>query len=196
MAELRAEEIRGILLRAEEIEREAALGGQTQDALVAAAEEAGLSRESVVRALQERMSARTTFGVGDWVYARSADRRYYPATVSQVHERGYDVHFASGGEATVPADAVRIVELLPGAKVEVPWPHWGWYNCSIVAYDARTKMVKVSDGMSEQQFSLVQTRQRPDLDDRERQIRLWATYALFALGGTAFGMVLMRILAG
>jgi hypothetical protein len=194
MPELQTEELRQILRRAEELDREAALGGQTQDALIAAAEEAGLTRESVVRALQERMVVRRPFHVGEWVYARSTDRRFYPATVSEVLDWGYHVHFATGGELSVPAEGVRPVELLPGGKVEVPWPGWGWYNAAIVAYDPRTQMLTASDGMSQKQFAFAQTRLRPDLDDRQKQMRVWLTHLLVGVAGTGLGMLIMRLL--
>lgn len=193
MAELELNDLREVLRRAEEIERQSATSGPTHDALIAAAEEAGLSRESVVRALQERIGVRKPVAIGDWVFARSSDRRFYPAEVTEVLEWGYAVHFATGGQLSVPSEAVKPLEILPGSKVEVPWPAWGWYNAAVVSFDHRTQVVSASDGMSTKTFPLAQCRLRPDLTDRQKMRQAWLAYLAVGVGSFLLGLLVMYL---
>ncbi len=143
------DEIRDVLARAEEIERFAP-GDAMQaemEAVIEAAEEVGISRAAVERALRERFDLRpVSTTVGDLVFARSANGNYYPAEVVSVAQHALEVRFLSGGEDIVPLDELQPCSFRPGAQVAVNWPWWGACTCTVFRYDATKRRVTVDDG--------------------------------------------------
>lgn len=144
------EQLRAVLARAEDIQR-ASVNSDAWNAevqiVLQAAEEMGLSRQSVERALAER---RDFFPepprVGQLVWARSTDDKYYVADVVSITPRGATVHFLRGGELSVDADGLRPCAFLPGERVVVDWPWWGPWTCSVTWYDAATRTLRLNDG--------------------------------------------------
>jgi hypothetical protein len=144
------EELRDVLARAEEIERAARRGDEWNAelaAVIGAADEIGLSRKAVERALTERLNLPGTPPVvGSLAWARSADGKSYVAEVLSTSEEGARVRFLRGSEHRLTLDELRPCAFIPGERVACHWPMWGPWNCTVVAYDAAKQRVKLSDG--------------------------------------------------
>jgi len=144
------EELRNVLARAEEIERAARQGDEWNAevaAVIGAAEEVGLSRQAVERALTERLNLPAPPpGVGSLAWARSADGKFYVAEVLSISEEGARVRFLRGSEHRLPLDELRPCAFIPGERVACHWPMWGPWTCTVVGYDAAKQRVKLSDG--------------------------------------------------
>jgi hypothetical protein len=144
------EELRDVLARAEEIERTTRRGDAWNaelQAVIGAAEEVGLSRQAVERALAERLNLPASPpAAGSLAWARSADGRFYVAEVLSASDEGARVRFLRGSEHQLPMDELRPCAFIPGGRVTVDWPMWGTWTCTVVAYDAAKQRVKLSDG--------------------------------------------------
>lgn len=117
------------------------------EAVIGAAEEVGLARPAVERALRERLALPAPRpAVGTLAFARSADGKFYVAEVVSVSTEGVRVRFLRGGEHLVTLDQLRPCAFIPGERVVCNWPWWGPWTCTVVAYDAVKRRVKVSDG--------------------------------------------------
>lgn len=146
-----------VLQRAEAIEREQFGANRSDtDALVAAAVEAGLSREAVEQALREHLALRETcLSVDELVFAPSADGFLYIARVTSIDGAIVRVRFVSGAEQAIQREKLRPFSLLPGQTVSANWPDWGWWNCRVVSYDRALQSIRLSDGWgSEHSFTL------------------------------------------
>jgi hypothetical protein len=139
-----------VLARAEEIERGARQGDAWNAevaAVIGAAEEVGLSRLAVERALAERLGPPEAPPiVGSLAWARSADGKFHVAEVLSISNEGTRVRFLRGSEHRLPADDVRPCALIPGARVVCHWPMWGPWTCTVIGYEADKQQVKLSDG--------------------------------------------------
>lgn len=143
------EELQDVLSRAEEIQRAARQGPEWNSelaAVISAAEEVGFSRRAVERALSERLNLPTKPVVGSLTWARSADGKSYVAEVLSTSDDGAHVRFLGGSEHDLTIDQLRPCAFIPGERVVVNWPWWGPWTCSVVAYDAAKKRVKLNDG--------------------------------------------------
>lgn len=190
-------EIRSLLLRAEEIQRQAEIDVADDaeiDQIVAAAEEAGLSREAGLRALQERLRETAPPNVGEMVMAKSHDQRYYPAEVVGILRDQVRVRYLSGGEGTLPSQDLKRLWIGPGLRLEVPWPLWGWYSAEIVAYDPSTGQLTASDGMSQKRFHVSQVRMKRDRGQGVIPMPTWAWTVVAGFAGTGIGALLMWLL--
>lgn len=163
--QLTEEQVRDALSRAEELHLRSALAEGHSPALESvlnAAEEMGISRDAMPQALQEKLGKpMETPEVGDMVFARSADNNYYVANVVAAEAGRVRVRFLSGGEDTLPEDALRPCNFVPGMKVFAQWPVWGWYKGDVISYDAKKGKLLVSDGWSEKKFSISEVRLEP-----------------------------------
>jgi hypothetical protein len=115
-------------------------------AVIGAAEEVGLERSAVERALREHLDLAPTPGVGSLVFAKSANGKFYVAEVLSLSDDGIRVRFLHGSEHVVLYDEVRPCTLIPGERVVCEWPWWGPWTCSVISYDAARQRVKLSDG--------------------------------------------------
>jgi hypothetical protein len=143
------EEFRDVLARAAEIEGATQASERNLDvaAVIAVAEEAGLSRRAVERALRERLNLPATVpAVGARAWARSADDKFYVAEVLSVSEDSARVRFLRGSEHQVALNELRPCTFIPGEKVACYWPMWGSWTCTVVSYDAEKERVKLNDG--------------------------------------------------
>lgn len=144
------DELRDVLARAEEIQSASRQGDEMNaelEAVIGAAEEVGLTRPAVERALRERLEiSATPPAVGSLAFAKSADDKFYVAKVLSISTDGVRVQFLRGSEHLVSLDQVRPCSFIPGERVVVNWPWWGPWNCTVVAYDAVKQRVKLSDG--------------------------------------------------
>ncbi|MCB8932374.1 MAG: hypothetical protein M9921_09000 [Fimbriimonadaceae bacterium] len=191
---LNEQQIREVLARAGEIQMEAhgpKADGTELESIVAAAEEAGLSRQAVLQALRERVHGGAEPAVvGDWVFAESADGKYYVAEVLEVAESSIRVRFVKGGERTVGPLATQPCTFLPGQRIVCQWPDWGWWTSTVISYDERQGSVSVSDGWgSMKEFPIAEVRLDPPRSPRLRtplprlRFFLWSLSAGIALGG-------------
>ncbi|MGQ0641581.1 MAG: hypothetical protein ACT4P6_12575 [Gemmatimonadaceae bacterium] len=143
-------ELRDVLARAEEIQRATRHGPEWNAevaAVVSAAEEVGLSRRAVERALSERLNLPASPpAVGSLTWARSADGKFYVAEVLDVWDDGARVTFLGGGEHRVTLDQLRPCAFIPGERVVCNWPWWGAWTCTVVSYDEVKERVKLNDG--------------------------------------------------
>ncbi len=144
------DELRDVLARAEEIQRASRHDDEMSaeiETVIGAAEEVGLARPAVERALRERFALPATPpAVGTLAFARSADAKYYVAEVVSVSTEGVRVRFLRGSEHLVTLDQLRPCTFIPGERVVCNWPWWGPWTCTVVAYDAVKHRVKLSDG--------------------------------------------------
>lgn len=194
------EDVRQLLVRAEEIQHQQAVGLEARPEvlqLVEAATEAGLDRDAVLQALRERISVtERKLEPGDLVFAPSTDGNLYVATVKEVTAGSVAVKFLNGGETTLAAADLRPFAILSGQELYCPWPNWGWWKCDVVSYDADNRKVTVSDGwMSQMTFHLSDVRlksgQPSPLADKPKQ---WVAMLAIALASGGLGALLMRLL--
>ncbi len=144
------DELRDVLARAEEIQRASRYGVEMNaelEAVIGAAEEIGLARPAVERAIRERLDlSMTPPAVGTLTFAKSADDKFYVAEVLSISTEGVRVRFLRGSEHLLTLDQLRPCAFLPGERVVCDWPWWGPWTCTVVAYDAVKQRVKLSDG--------------------------------------------------
>jgi hypothetical protein len=190
------DELRDVLARAEEIERATRQGDAWNAelaAVIGAAEEVGLSRRAVERALAERLHLPAAPPVaGSLTWARSADGRFYVAEVLAAGEQGARVRFLRGSEHDLALDQLRPCAFIPGERVACNWPMWGPWTCTVIAYDAAKQRVKLSDGWGyTRTFPVAEVWLAPDkTDPRSARRRIYATL----LGaGAAVGAVIGAI---
>lgn len=154
------DELRDVLARAEEIQRASRHGAEMNaelEAVIGAAEEVGLARPAVERALRERLSLPAAPpAVGALTFARSADDKFYAAEVLSVSAEGVRVRFLRGSEHVVTLDQLRPCAFIPGERVVCNWPWWGPWTCTVVGYDAVKQRVKLSDGWDTKTFPIAE----------------------------------------
>jgi hypothetical protein len=192
-----SEDLRAVLARAAEIEsgrRLALQAGDEVEDVVRAAEEVGLPRDAVMQALRERLAHLQPPEVGELVYAQSADGRFYPARLVSAEPGLLRVRYLKGSDAALAPGQVRRFDVSPGAKVEVPWPKWGWWGAEVVAYNAEAQSVEVTDGMTKMTFPIIETRLRKPATPGQARLQQFLVAAALLVGGTVFGMALMRAL--
>jgi hypothetical protein len=143
-------ELQDVLARAEQIERGMLQGDDVNaelQAVIEAAEEVGIARPAVERALRERLNLpMKPPSAGSLVFAKSADGKFYAAEVRAQSREGVDVQFLNGSDHSVTLDELRPLSLVPGQRIVVDWPWWGPWTCNVIAYDRDAKRVKVNDG--------------------------------------------------
>ncbi len=181
------EQLRDVLARAEEIQRESRYGDELSvdlDTVIGAAEEMGLSRPVVERALRERLALSAPPRVGELTFAQTANGKFYVARVLEISEEGADVRFLSGGEHYVPLEHLRPCAFsMPGEKVTVDWPWWGTWTCTVVGYDAARQLVTVSDGWgSTETFPISEVWLPPARDTRPGKTRQRVYITLLGAG--------------
>ena len=131
------DELRDVLQRAEEIQHASRSEDEMHaelEAVIGAAEEVGLARSAVERALRERLNLVRTPNVGALVFAKSADGKFYVAEVLSISPDGVRVRFLRGSEHVVAHDELRPASFIPGERVVCDWPWWGAWNCTVVAF--------------------------------------------------------------
>jgi hypothetical protein len=143
------EELRDVLERAEEIQRASRHGEEMHaelEAVIGAAEEVGLTRSAVERALRERLDLFAPPAIGSLVFAKSADDKFHVAETLSVSPEEVRVRFLRGTEHVVASDEVKRCTFIPGQRVTCHWPWWGPWTCTVLAYDAPSQFLKLSDG--------------------------------------------------
>ena len=193
---LEHEEMRDVLVRAAEIERTTP-SRMDLDIVMQAAEEVGIPRAAVERALRERLALpMKPPSRGDLVFARSADGKYYVAEVITVSEDSCSVRYLRGGEHAVALDELRACSFLPGERVVCDWPHWGAWTCTVLSYDAEARRVNVTDGWGEsREFRIAEVWIAPRTSTSLRRRMVTALISAGA-AGAAIGSVLTALLLG
>ncbi len=179
------EEIRAVLARAAEIERGMPSTRADLEAVIDAAVEVGIPRHAVERALRERLTMpMRPPAVGNLVFAKSADDKFYVAEVLSASDDAIHARFLRGGEHTVSLDELRPCSFLPGERVVCRWPWWGPWTCTVMSYDAANQRVTVTDGWGETAtFPISEVWLAPRKTAAGRRTRVYA--ALIGLGATA-----------
>lgn len=193
------DELRDVLARAEAIQASATRGDAANAeirAVIAAAEEVGLSRQAVEQALRERFDvAGGVPAVGELAFAESADGKYYVARVLELSENGARVRYLRGSEASVALDRLRACSLVPGTRVVADWPMWGAWTCTVLSYDAEKERVKVSDGWgSTAKVKLTDVWLDPQKAPRPGNPSRARVYATLLGVGAVFGAVVGSVL--
>ena len=187
------EQLRDVLERAEEIQRTTLLGDAMHaelEAVLGAAEEVGLSRVAVERALRERLELIKPPAVGDRVFARSADNKHYVADVISVGDDEVRVRFLRGSEYVVTPDQLKPFSLVPGQRVMFEWPWWGPWSCAVVRYDPVSQYLTLSDrwgSTSPAHIADIWLEPERKNDQRAMRRRMYAT--LIGLGAGAGAII-------
>lgn len=199
--QLSDEELRQLLARAEEIQRTARAGpawNSELQAVIGAAEEVGIERHAVERAIAERYSVAAPPAAGDMVWARSVDGKFYAARVVSASEHGARVEFLGGSERSVTADDLRPCALVPGERIVCNWPWWGRWTCTLVKYDPERERVKLDDGWGDSRwFKLDQVWLAPQRAEPETSSRRRIYLKLLGIGaaaGAAIGAVATAVI--
>lgn len=198
ISELSQEDLTTVIRRAQALEAEklTTLEPQTNlETFVSAAEEMGISREAVMQALREKMGHPLEgIAPGDRVFAKSADGAFYMATVTALQNNAVTVHFMNGSDHTVALTDLRGPSILPGQKLQVNWPGWGWWTVTVEKYNSQKEKVTATDGMSSKSFSLTEVRLPIERTKRELSVRalLFRTAIVSAGVGVAIGALLIR----
>ena len=192
------DEIRNVLARASQIEQGESLSRSDIEALMAAAEEVGIPRAAVERAVRERLALQMKPPViGQLTFARSADDKYYVAEVVAVTGEAYTVRFIRGSEHTVGLDELKPCSFLPGERVVVNWPWWGPWTCTVLSYDRDGGRVTVTDGWGEtRDFGIGEVWLAKPRSDRSRRKRFIGALLGAASAGAAIGAALTSFLIG
>ncbi len=199
--ELTTDDLNEVLRRAADIDSAGIRPGDQPtdlDSFVRAAQDVGITREAITQALAERAGTATIpVAVGDRVFAKSADDAFYVATVSSLSDGVVQVRFISGSDHSLPAVDVKPFRILPGQKLQVNWPTWGWYDVDVEVYDAASEKVTASDGLKSKSFPLHEVRlpqQKTERQQRVSQLILQTALVAGGLGGI-LGAFLMRLLS-
>jgi hypothetical protein len=144
---LAPDELRNVLARAEEIQSASSISTIELEAVIQAAEEVGIARSAIERALRERLHLPLRVpAVGELTFAKSADGKFYVAEIVSMSDDVFRVRFLRGGEHHVAVDELRPCSFLPGEQVVCYWPWWGPWTCTVLSYDEKRAQVKVTDG--------------------------------------------------
>jgi hypothetical protein len=178
------DDIRSIVARAEQLQNSADSSDDELEALVRAGEEIGISRTAMQRALQERLGTPLRPEVGQLLFAKAPDEKYYVAELLAESDDEYRVRFLRGGERMVARYELRACSFLPGERIVCPWPGWGAWTCSVLSYDAAQGLVNVTDGWAETAtFPIRDVWLAPRTAAGRRRARIYA--ALLAAGAAA-----------
>ena len=199
------DELRDVLARAEEIQSESRRGPEMKaelEAVIGAAEEIGLPRTAVERALRERLDLPAPPpAVGALTFAKSAGGKFYVAEVLSISADSARVRFLRGTEHDVTLDELRPFSFIPGERVTCNWPWWGPWTCTVVSYHAASQYVELSDGWgSTEAFPIAEVwltpPQKADVARRARRrvsiTLIGAGAGLGALLGSIVTALLMR----
>ncbi len=195
---LEDDEIRDVIARAVEIQRETRPGHADIEAIIQAGEGVGLSRAAVERALRERGSLPLPVPqAGDLVFAKSTDGKFYVAELQKVDAGLAEVRFVKGSVQTLALDEVRKLSLFPGERIVCNWPWWGPWTCSVISYDAGAGRVTVIDGSgATRAFALDEIWLSPPKAKGPGRKRAYAALLGAAGAGAVIGSILTSMLGG
>jgi hypothetical protein len=186
------EELQSTLRRAREIAQQGTAAAPSGDLelYLTAAEEMGIPREALAQALRERNLLPPNVQVGEQYFAPSADGFWYVARVREVNGADATVEFAGGGERSCALVDLRPLDLVPGRRLQVDWPDWGWTSVEVNRHDPKKGKVKVTSWLQPTTVSLAKLRLHPnDVRSRQREsgrglLLRWT----MAAGGAGFAL--------
>lgn len=199
MGELNENEIKTILERAGQIQIESNTDIESETAaLLKAAEEAGLSRQAVELALQERLSSQQLpCTKGDLIFAPRPDGSLHVAQVIESLGSVVRARFFNGAEVTIPRDQAIKADFQVGAKVQAYWPVHNWHTSTVIGFERENETVKLSDGWGfTKTFSLSEIRLRRKKILASSFAQFWQnnyTYILAAIGLTIVAILLVKL---
>jgi hypothetical protein len=194
------DELRDVLARAEEIHRASgARADRTTEiaSVIGAAEEIGLSRYAIERALAERLHVLTTPPApGTLTWAQSSDGKFYVARVVSVSDQVARVRFLRGSEHRVGLEQLRACAFIPGERIACNWPMWGPWVCTLVAYHPDTQQVTLNDGWGmEETFAVSEVWLAPPKAETRARARVQATLLAAGAGvGALIGSIITALL--
>jgi len=193
---LTEEQLSSVLRRAQEIDA-AGLQGSELEAYVAAAEEAGISRDATMQALRERLGYSVVAAeTGAQVFARSADGHYYVAKVEKVEEKTATVRFLNGATATLPQTDLRDLDLTPGRKLNYLSPSASmWSNGTVTKFHPDSMTVDLESwGMTESvSLDKVRILRQSVVGGVTQVANLWAMRLWWLVGGLGIGVLIDRL---
>jgi hypothetical protein len=194
---LAPDELRNVLARAEEIQSASSISTIELEAVIQAAEEVGIARSAIERALRERLHLPLRVPeVGELAFAKSADGKFYVAEIVSMSDDVFRVRFLRGGEHHVAVDELRPCSFLPGEQVVCNWEWWGPWTCTVLSYDETRRSVKVTDGWGDSKtFPISDVWIAPRTKAVSTRGRVYA--ALIGIGmaaGAAIGAIVTRLL--
>jgi hypothetical protein len=194
---LAPDELRNVLARAEEIQSASSISTIELEAVIQAAEEVGIARSAIERALRERLHLPLRVPeVGELTFAKSADGKFYVAEIIGVKDDVFSVRFLRGGTHHVSGDELRPCSFLPGEQVVCYWPWWGPWTCTVLNYDQAQGVVKVTDGWGDSKtFPISEVWIAPRKKIVTARNRVYA--ALIGIGiaaGAAIGVIVTGLL--
>jgi hypothetical protein len=190
--------LREVLLRAEEIDSGTQSGVKPAanfEEMVAAAEEAGLSRHAISQALRERFGWQGEALMPDTlVWAKSADGNSYLARVVGTNQESVKVRFLSGSEKTLPYVDIQEFSVIPGATLNYNSPTWStWINGQVVRYNEDTRSVTFNTWGTEETITLDKVRLAKTTSDAALKMHYWMYFFMFLCGGVV-GAIVLRLL--
>jgi len=202
MAELNhANEVSEVIRRASEIDDQTRLLAASDRDIaefVAAAEEAGISRDATLQALRERLEyVREAYAGGQLCFAMSADGRSYVARILSLEADSAKVRFMSGGEVQLSVSQLRPLQLGPGHRLEYQSPSMKmWLTTDVVRYNADTQAVSFNYWGTEETVPLDQVRlpRTPKAEELTARATNIAIGIASALGGGVLGALVMRFI--
>lgn len=131
-------------------------------ALVEAAHEAGLSKDSVALALRERLAERQNwYKPGDLVFSLSADGRWYPSVFLSIEGSRIHVRYLTGGESICEPHQIRPFVMTPGQVIDAYYAKM-WCKSYVVRFNSDSRNVTVNIWGGEAVISLEHVRSRPE----------------------------------
>lgn len=198
MNELEQSNLSELLQRAQEIERQTGLLTDEDRQILSAAEEAGLSRDATIQALRERInSSQELFEEGKLVFAKSADNHFYAARLTSIKGGNAAVRFLGSGDATVSLHDLRPFSMVPGTRMQFFIPSYGmWVEGQVTQYNSETLSVSLNYWGQQQSCPVDKIRLAAErkMEVWGNNSKLWAIGIASGLAGTAFGMLLMKLL--
>ncbi len=160
-----SEELTEILARAEEISSqrsESLLHSNEIEAILDAAEEAGLNREATLQALRERLAPPSADIVaGELVFAKSDDGHYYPARLIGMANHYADIHFISGTKTKIGIGDIKPFTITPGLKLQFQEQTFNyWTEGEVTRYNDEGRSVTFLYWGKEITVSLEKVRQK------------------------------------
>lgn len=163
--------------------------------------EAGISREAALQALQERLAESValpqeeeTYQVGDIVFC--SDGKWFSlAKVKEKRGERLRVRLMAGTDAEFKIQDVKPFIPTSGTKVSVPYSGM-WVDAEVMGFNPDALTLQCSYWGSNLNISLDQVRIRDTRHEPPIKAKLvqYATWGAWFLGGTAAGMILMRIM--
>jgi hypothetical protein len=198
------EQVGEVLRRAQEIQDQTAhlaASNAEIEQFVVAAEESGLSRDATLQALRERLTYKPdVYKENDFVFAKSADSRYYVARVLSAKDGVARVRYSMGGEDDVSFADLKVFSMVPGRRVTYfsPGNQW-WFEGEVVKVDLAAEKVTMNLWGTTETVRFDKIRLAPksltkSVVDFKATTTLWAVGLAAGIGGGLVGAAIALVL--